>query len=155
MKRFFFLLILLSVGHIAYCGSPYNIQPKVGANSGTVINGQSQSQLLNKVGGYFRNIEVSANGNERIETSVVTYFLSKTGEKDVLFQVNCADPISLYYVFSDQSGKHNKTISFSDPYQRFEQSVDLSSFKNGDCTIAVYDGQKQLISRIEFQKVEQ
>jgi hypothetical protein len=119
--------------------------------SASIHPGTNQLSALDKIGGSFRLKEFSSAANKEIETELVTYFLAKNQDV-VSFQVNCARKINLHYELSDAHNKHKLLFSEAGSYDRLMKEFDLSHFKNGLCSISVFNEKNELIHTIEFEK---
>lgn len=154
MKGISLLITLLIASSLIFAKSNFIIQPKgyIETNIQSQSNKNSGS-LINKVGGHFRLKEYSSTLQQTIETDVVTYFLQKTDDGLINFHINCAKPIQLHFTFSDTKSKHDVQVIENSPYQRLNKAININNFKDGICTINIYNEKKELIHSIEFEKL--
>jgi len=153
MKSTSLLLLLLVLQLTAIAGDKYTIKPKGYVET---INsnqpGTNHFSSMNKVGGSFRLKEFSSTEQKVIETDLVTFFIAKNKEDDITFHMNCAKQVRLRFVFADGKKKHTIRLSQPSPYFRMDKDLNLSKFRDGICTVSVFNEKNELIHTIEFEK---
>ncbi len=153
MKQLMFTLLVVLMANLAFAQSGYSIKPKGYIESGsasTIATNQLSSK--NKTGGSFRLKEFSATEQKVIETDLVTFFIAKNNEKTITIHLSCAKPVQLNYVLADKNKKHTIKFNKEEVAYRLVNDWDISSFKNGICTLSVYNEKKELIHIVEFEK---
>ncbi len=136
MKPFLFALLFL-ISTPSFASSDYYIQAKGADGKTQTINGVTSSQK-NSLNGNFRLLEYIPENMKIGFTELVTFFISKQDEKQINLSLNCAKPVNLHYVFSDQKGKHTLKGSITNKHRIEFIPYDLSKFNEGICTFSIY-----------------
>lgn len=148
------MLLLFLVSNSMYGGGKFIIRPKQPTNvQASTRNGIEPARQINQLGGFFRLKEISPATQQVVETELVTFFIAKRNDRTISFSMNCARPVQLHYVLSDGRKKHRIHFEEATPYYRLEKEFDIARFNNGDCSIAVYTEQNELLHTIVFEKV--
>ncbi|HNF71130.1 MAG TPA: hypothetical protein PLP34_01885 [Chitinophagaceae bacterium] len=144
----FALILGFSLPLIA--GKKYSIAPKETITS-------SSSQFISKkgdAGGSFRLVEYIPEHMKIGMTELVTFHLHALQSEQLVFNLNCAKPLSLRYVFHDAGSRHSFQGNIEKKYRIENVPCDLSSFKNGPCTLTFYNTSNELLFTYTFEKTE-
>jgi len=147
MKSSLLCFLLLLLCFYTEAQSSYHIQPSGDAN--TQMQGGT---TINHVSGSFRWIEYIPAQMKIGATDLVTFYLSKLDDTHIGFDLNCARPLSLSYIFSDNHAKHSVSGKIEKQYRIERLPIDLRRFKEGRCELRFFNENKECIYTFTFEK---
>ena len=151
MKKILSILTCSLLSLTLSAHKPFSIQP-VGYTVQSETN-QNHYSPVDHMGGSFRLKEIDPLTTKEIETDLVTWFIAKNQPTSITLHINCAKPINLHYVLTDNQGEHVLKVNESGSYQRIKKELDLDDFNPGICTLTIYNDQHKIIHQIVFEKV--
>ena len=150
VKIVFVLTCLLFLQHgVTIAQSRFGIRPTVQL---TTIKNNQQIDALSHVSSSFRLKEFSQKENKEIETEVVTFHLYANPDNSYTFQMNCAKPVALYAVVSDNEGREMFAWKEKEVFQRMYKSVSLQELPIGQYTLHIYNETNALLKSVVFEK---